>query len=84
LLLALIDTSKLYRIKKIVQLKNNIIILDDAIEIESTDSSNDKNNSAPLFSKGSGAKNDLKTIRMKGMLIILILYFLNVYMCIYL
>ena len=56
LLLALIDTPKLYRIKKIIQLENNIITLDDAIDVESTDSNN-KNNSAPLFSKGGGVEN---------------------------
>jgi hypothetical protein len=54
------------------------------MDVESTDSSNNKNNSAPLFSKNGGAKNNLKTIRMKGILIILILYFLDIYMCIYL
>ena len=83
-LLALVDTPKLYRIKKIIQLENNITTLDDAIDVESTNSSNNKNNSTPLLSKGGGAKNDLKTIKIKGMLVILILYFLDVYIYIYL
>ena len=83
-LLTLVNTPKLYRIKKIIQLKNNIITLNDTIDVKSTNSSNDKNNSAPLLSKGGGAKNNLRTIKMKGMLVILILYFLNVCMCIYL
>ena len=54
------------------------------MDIKSTNSSNNKNNSAPLLSKGGGAKNDLKTIRIKGMLVILILYFLDVYIYTYL
>ena len=84
MLLALVNTPKLYRIKKIIQLKNNITTLDNAIDIKSTNSSNNKNNSTPLLSKDSGAKNNLRTIRIKGILIILILHFLDAYMCIYL
>ena len=80
----LVDTLKLYRIKKIIQLENNITILDDAIDIKSTNSSNDKNNSTPLLSKGGGAKNNLRTIKIKEILVILILYFLDVCTCIYL
>ena len=82
--LALVDTFKLYRIKKIVQLENNIITLNNAIDIKSTNSSNDENNSTPLLSKSDGTKNDLRTIKIKGILVILILYFLDICMCIYL
>ena len=84
LLLVLVNTFKLYKIKKIVQLKNNITTLDNTIDVKFTNSSNDKNNSTPLFSKDGGAKNDLRTIRIKGMLVILILHFLDVCTCIYL
>ena len=56
--LALVDTAELYGIKKIVRLENNITTLDDAIDVEPTDSSNDEDNSAPLLSKGDNAKND--------------------------
>ena len=81
---ALVDTPELYGIKKIVRLENNITTLDDAIDVESTDSSNDENNSAPLLGKGGGAENDLRTIRMKGMLVILMLRFLDACTCTYL
>jgi hypothetical protein len=56
--LALVDTTELYRIKKIVQLENNITTLDNAIDVEPTNSSNNKDNSAPLLSKGNDAKNN--------------------------
>ena len=56
--LASVDTAELYRIKKMVWLENNIITLDDAIDIEPTNSSNDKDNSASLLSKGNNAKNN--------------------------
>ena len=52
------DTAKLYGIKKIVWLENNIITLDNAIDVEPTNSSNNEDNSAPLFGKGDDAKND--------------------------
>jgi hypothetical protein len=82
--LALVNTPKLYKIKKIVELKNNIITLNNAIDIESINNSNNKNNSTPLISKGGGVKNNLRTIKIKGMLIILILHFLDTCTCIYL
>jgi hypothetical protein len=56
--LALVDTAELYRIKKIVRLENNIITLDDAIDVEPTNSSDDEDNSAPLLGKGDDAKNN--------------------------
>ena len=56
--LASVDTAELYRIKKMVWLENNITTLDDAIDIEPTNSSNDEDNSAPLLSKGNNTKND--------------------------
>ena len=55
---ASVDTAKLYGIKKMVQLENNITTLDDAIDVEPTNSSNNEDNSAPLLSKGNNAKND--------------------------
>ena len=55
LLLASVNTPKLYRIKKTVWLENNITTLNNAIDMESTNSSN-RDNSAPLFSKYNGAK----------------------------
>jgi hypothetical protein len=65
-LLALVDTPKLYRIKKIVRLENNIITLDNAIDVESTNSSNNEDNSAPLLNKGDGAKNNFVDYKNKG------------------
>jgi hypothetical protein len=65
-LLALVDTPKLYRIKKIVRLKNNITTLDGAIDVGSTNSSNNKDNSAPLLSKGNNAKNNFVDYKNKG------------------
>ena len=52
------DTAKLYGIKKIVRLENNIITLDNAIDVEPTNSSNNEDNSAPLLGKGNNAKNN--------------------------
>ena len=83
-LLVLVDTPKLYRIKKFIQLKNNLTTLDNAIDIKSSNSSNNKNNSTPLFNKSSGAKNNLKTIKIKEILVILILHFLDACIYIYL
>ena len=55
---ALVDTAELYGIKKMVRLENNIITLDNAIDVEPTNSSDDEDNSAPLLGKGDDAKND--------------------------
>ena len=55
----LVDTPKLYRIKKTVWLKNNITTLNNAIDVKSTNSSN-RDNSAPLFSKCNGIKIDFR------------------------
>jgi len=41
-----------------VRLENNITTLDNAIDVESTNSSNNEDNSAPLPSKGNSAKNN--------------------------
>ena len=41
-----------------VWLENNIITLDNAIDVEPTNSSNNEDNSAPLLSKGNNAKNN--------------------------
>ena len=41
-----------------VWLENNIITLDNAIDVEPTNSSNNEDNSASLLSKGDNAKND--------------------------
>ena len=59
------DTAELYRIKKIVWLENNIITLDNAIDVEPTNSSDNKDNSAPLLSKGNDAKNDFVDYKNK-------------------
>jgi hypothetical protein len=64
--LALVDTPELYGIKKIVQLENNITTLDGAIDVGSTNSSNNKDNSAPLLSKGDNAKNDFVDHKNEG------------------
>ena len=55
--LVLVNTPKLYRIKKTVWLENNVITLNNAIDVEFTDSS-DRDNSAPLFGKCDGAEID--------------------------
>ena len=39
-----------------VWLENNIITLNNAIDVEPTNSSNDEDNSTPLFGKGNNAK----------------------------
>ena len=52
------DTAELYGIKKMVRLENNIITLDNAIDVEPTNSSNNKDNSAPLLGKADNAKNN--------------------------
>jgi hypothetical protein len=49
-----------------VWLENNIITLDNAIDVESTNSSNNKDNSAPLLSKGNDAKNDFIDYKNEG------------------
>jgi hypothetical protein len=61
-----VDTPKLYWIKKIVRLENNIITLDGAIDVGSTNSSNNEDNSAPLLSKGNNAKNNFIDYKNKG------------------
>jgi len=66
LLLVLVDTPKLYGIKKIVWLENNLITLDNAIDVEFTNNSDDKDNSAPLLSKDDGAKNNFVDYKNKG------------------
>jgi len=43
-----------------------VIALDDAIDIESTDSSDDEDNSAPLFSKSGSAENDFMNYKNEG------------------
>jgi hypothetical protein len=48
-----------------VWLENNIT-LDDAIDVESTNSSDDEDNSAPLLSKGNNAKNDFVDYKNEG------------------
>jgi hypothetical protein len=49
-----------------VWLENNIITLDGAIDVGSTNSSNDEDNSAPLLGKGDNAKNDFIDHENKG------------------
>jgi len=65
-LLALVDTPKLYRIKKIVRLENNLITLNNTIDVESTNSSNNEDNSAPLLGKDNSAKNNFIDYKNKG------------------
>ena len=55
--LVLVNTPKLYRIKKTVWLENNIKTLNNAIDVESTNNS-DRDNSAPFFGKYDGAEID--------------------------
>jgi hypothetical protein len=54
------DTTELYKIKRIIQVKKNRTNIINAIKVLSNDSSNDKDNNNPLFNTGNKAKNDFK------------------------
>ena len=59
-LLASADTTKHYKIEKIIWVKKNGINVINAIEVLSNNSSNDKDNNNPLPNIGDKAKNDFK------------------------
>ena len=60
LLIVLVDTIKLYKIKKIIQVEKNKIKIINTIKVLSNNSSNNKNNGNPLPNTGDKGQNDFK------------------------
>ena len=53
MLIALADTTELYKIKKIIQVEKNGINITNTIEVLSNNSSDDKNDGNPLPNAGN-------------------------------
>ena len=56
----LADTTKLYKIEKIIQVEKNGTNIINAIEVLSNNSSNNKNDSDPLPNAGDEGQNDFE------------------------
>jgi hypothetical protein len=55
-----VDTTELYKIKRIVQVKKNRINITNTIKILSNNSSNNEDNNDPLLNISNKAKNNFK------------------------